>query len=311
MSKCSIVLPTYNGEKYLKQQIESILNQSFKDFELYIYDDQSSDNTQQLIESFCLKDKRIHFYKNAANKGFINNFIDGLKNTKEEIVFLSDQDDIWAEDKLEIMISIMDSYSEIGLLIHDNESFTTSIHNFYKSEYKFIKPRRISAKEFLKHGAYRGMSLAIRRDFLEKFFLWKLPKILIPHDWLLEILAAQNNTMYKIDVLLAFHREHEFNATNISLNKTSKISIRKGKCESKIRNYKWILVNSNNQDLIKYANINIKYYEQRLSMLNSSLKFEIIINFIRVIFYTIIHDLYKKPVFGDLYYLLFKKRTTD
>lgn len=74
MEKIDILMATYNGEKYLKEQIESILNQTYTDFNLLICDDCSSDNTVKLLEEYAEKDSRIKIFRNGVNQGVIKNF---------------------------------------------------------------------------------------------------------------------------------------------------------------------------------------------------------------------------------------------
>lgn len=104
--KVSIALTTYNGEKYVYKQIQSILNQSFNFDELIIFDDNSKDNTVSIINSFS--DKRIKLFKNESNLGYIKNFYQAISKTTGDIIFLSDQDDIWEKNKIELMVSFLE-----------------------------------------------------------------------------------------------------------------------------------------------------------------------------------------------------------
>ena len=104
MPKVSIVLCSYNGEQYLSEQIESILDQSYKDFELIICDDQSSDNSFNIINDFAKKDARIKAHSNSNNLGYVKNFEKGISLAKGDYIALSDQDDVWALDKIEKLL---------------------------------------------------------------------------------------------------------------------------------------------------------------------------------------------------------------
>lgn len=100
-NKLAIILCTYNGEKFLQEQLESFAKQSFKDWHLYVYDDRSKDNTQKLVQDFN-KNNQVTFTKNEVAYGFAKNFLNGIANTSGDFDFyaLSDQDDIWQEEKL-------------------------------------------------------------------------------------------------------------------------------------------------------------------------------------------------------------------
>jgi glycosyltransferase involved in cell wall biosynthesis len=94
--KVSIALCTYNGEQYICNQLNSILNQSFPVNEIIVCDDASTDATIQILEDYKARFPGvITIYKNSINKGTIRNFENAITLTRGEIIFLSDQDDIW------------------------------------------------------------------------------------------------------------------------------------------------------------------------------------------------------------------------
>lgn len=95
-----ILMATYNGEKYLKEQIESILNQTYKNIRLVISDDCSKDRTREILKQYE-QDKRIEVYYHEKNQGYIKNFEYLLKQVKNDIYMLSDQDDVWLPEKVE------------------------------------------------------------------------------------------------------------------------------------------------------------------------------------------------------------------
>ena len=112
----SIAMATYNGEKYLREQIDSILNQTIQDFELIVCDDCSTDTTWNILLEYQSQDKRIKCYRNEENLGFKKNFEKAIKLCTGEYIALSDQDDIWLEEKVETMIGIMNDYPQIKAL---------------------------------------------------------------------------------------------------------------------------------------------------------------------------------------------------
>lgn len=97
--KIDILLATYNGEKYVAEQIESILNQTYKNFNLIISDDNSSDNTSKILEEYAKKDNRIILNLQEKNLGVVKNIEFLLKQVQNEYYMLSDQDDVWLEQK--------------------------------------------------------------------------------------------------------------------------------------------------------------------------------------------------------------------
>ena len=129
--KITVCMTTYNGEKYLKSQIESILNQLPADSELIINDDQSTDNTLNIIKQF--NDSRIDLEVNINNLGYILNFSRCIGRSTGEIVFLADQDDIWEPTRVSDVIKLFDKYD---LVINDctliNEKGETILESFYQ-----------------------------------------------------------------------------------------------------------------------------------------------------------------------------------
>ena len=116
--KISVVMATYNGETYIQKQLQSIYEQTRKPDEVVICDDCSRDKTafliQEFIENHRLKNWRLLI--NAENKGWQSNFLEALRQACGEYIFFSDQDDIWYQDKIEIMVKIMDEHPEIQCL---------------------------------------------------------------------------------------------------------------------------------------------------------------------------------------------------
>ena len=101
----SIAMATYNGAKYLREQLDSICAQTINDYELIVCDDCSTDDTYAILKEYALKDARIRVYKNEVNLGFKKNFEKAISLCKGEYIALSDQDDIWYNNHLEILLN--------------------------------------------------------------------------------------------------------------------------------------------------------------------------------------------------------------
>lgn len=104
-------MATYNGDKYLREQLDSILFQTCQDFEFVICDDCSTDDTWKILEEYAQKDSRIKIFKNETNLGFKKNFEKAISLCGGEYVALSDQDDIWAENHLEVLFKNIEGKS--------------------------------------------------------------------------------------------------------------------------------------------------------------------------------------------------------
>ena len=114
----SLVLCTYNGEKYIEKQLTSIVNQTVLPDEIIVCDDISIDDTLNIIYSFKEKYNNIKWQviKNKNKLGFANNFINALKFANGDYIFLSDQDDIWELDKISNMLNIIENNNKINIL---------------------------------------------------------------------------------------------------------------------------------------------------------------------------------------------------
>ena len=123
--KLCILLASYNGEKYISEQLDSIINQTYKNWELIIRDDGSKDETVTILNKYEKKDERIKVLRDdKGNLGFLKNFEELLYNAKEEFVLFSDQDDFWLKNKLEKFVEkIRDLDEKVlskPLLVHCN-----------------------------------------------------------------------------------------------------------------------------------------------------------------------------------------------
>lgn len=112
--KVSVVMPAYNAEKYLSEAIESVLNQSFKDFEFIIIDDCSTDNTSKIALEYASKDKRIKYFRNEDNVGCTASLNNGLKHSKGEFIARMDSDDVCHKKRFEEQIKALKKYDVVG-----------------------------------------------------------------------------------------------------------------------------------------------------------------------------------------------------
>ncbi|MGN0805320.1 MAG: glycosyltransferase [Candidatus Coproplasma sp.] len=220
----SLVMTTYNGEKYLEEQLDSIRNQSLQPDEVLIYDDCSSDNTPDKVKSYIEKYNLSSwkFFINQSNKGYSLNFSDAMKTAKGDIIFLADQDDIWLSDKLEKMSKVMADNPEIELLASNVEPFYVGENpvavNYEKfnSKKELIKINRLSS--WLKP-ARPGCSMCLRKSLLTNYDkLWFKG---YPHDCLLWGLAVLNGTAYLYNKTTIKFRRHDTNASSRAEKKSN------------------------------------------------------------------------------------------
>lgn len=173
----SVCLATYNGERYIKEQIDSILIQLDENDELIISDDHSVDSTREIIKSY--QDNRIKLYINPLSRGVSHNFENALQHATGEIIFLADQDDVWHPNKIKEMNLFLrqNGYDVVTC----NCAVTDASLNIIQERYYIThSPINKSALGNLLKDLWLGCCMAFTRQVLTKTL--PFPKHLIAHD---------------------------------------------------------------------------------------------------------------------------------
>src|SRR5579863_3349067 len=118
----SVALCTYNGEKFLEKQLDSILSQDYYNMEIVVVDDCSKDSTWDILRHYARKIKRFRLYRNRRNIGDSRNFEKAIKLCKGELIALADQDDIWEKEKIRVLTNSID---DCILVYHDSDFIDT------------------------------------------------------------------------------------------------------------------------------------------------------------------------------------------
>jgi len=206
MPVISVCMATYNGEKYIYEQTRSILDQLAAGDELIVSDDGSTDNTISVLESF--KDHRIKIFRNEGNKGPVGNFQNALENASGNYIFLADQDDVWFDNKIAVMVSYLDKYDVVNCdcEIVDNNLATLkeSFFEHHHSGTGFIKN--------FKRNTYMGNSMAFKKALLP--VILPFPPNIPNHDLWIGVVADLFYKPYFIPQILGLHRRHDSNASN-------------------------------------------------------------------------------------------------
>lgn len=192
----SVVMATYNGEKYIREQIDSILNQSYPIYELIIQDDCSTDSTPDICREYEAKHRNIHFYENEHNLGFNENFRTASMRATGDFVALSDQDDVWFPQKIEKQVVSIDNYDICTTGISRGTDLTNAKEEPYRSD------PRPTAHFFI---APLGHTMLLRRDFIQLKSNWEGKSTF---DTNLTLHADWNNGIKNIEEPLNFHRMH-------------------------------------------------------------------------------------------------------
>jgi glycosyltransferase involved in cell wall biosynthesis len=204
----SVAMATYNGESYLSEQLGSILPQLSATDELIIVDDASQDATCAIVER--LRDHRIRLIRNETNQGVLASFETALRNTTGEIIFLSDQDDVWHPEKVGRFLLLFKARPKVTLVISDAR--------IIDADGRVLSQSRLNGKEFdprvvpnLVRNRYVGCALAFRRDILH--YCLPFPRSVPMHDMWIGILnQIYGETAFLREPLLS-HRRHGGNSS--------------------------------------------------------------------------------------------------
>jgi len=242
--KFSIVTITFNRARLIAETIESVLNQTYQNFEHIIIDDGSTDNTEEVVKSF--NDERIKYYKQKKhfNRSFLRNL--GIQKSTGDIICILDSDDIWCNKKLETLFEIFNFNTEIVFIIHNvlkkggHKLGNSLIYNFKEDFFKNVLNEMLSNK-ILPYPFY-----SFKKSILK--FINKYDENMIDgqHDFFLRI--ASNYPIYFSEKTLAYKREHDRNLSQkhrVSALLNYNISINK-------------LLNSNKITKLEHKNISIK-----------------------------------------------------
>lgn len=214
--KVSIIMATYNGQKYVLQQLDSLRKQSQQADEVIICDDCSTDNTFSFIQNYVKTNGLKHWKveRNSKNIGWKQTFWHLLHEAKHEFVFLSDQDDIWAQHKISAMSAIMFSHKKIQLLASDFIPFQKNdIHFVLTNPSNFELNSKIIQLTFdsnFLNVSRPGCSFLIRKSLVlnaDKY--WSKEQ---PHDFTLWNTSLLNDSAYLLNLPLVYWRVHNDSA---------------------------------------------------------------------------------------------------
>lgn len=223
--KISIALATYNGIKYITEQLDSILSQTLCFHEIIICDDNSSDGTWNILEKYASTDSRIKVFKNTKNIGFKLNFENAISKCCGEYIALCDQDDIWFPSHLETLYNIIGNNmvacgnsilinakgEKIGLTLQEMESFNYVPKDNMLLAYSVIFFR----------SPFQGASMLIKKDFLN--YALPIPDSIKYHDsWFANLSLFCGGIIYT-DEIINQYRMHGNNVTGTRVSVRSKI----------------------------------------------------------------------------------------
>jgi len=204
----SVVLCTFNGARFLQEQVESILQQTYPIAELIISDDASTDTTPEIIERMVLRDSRIRFIRLKNNIGFSANFQQAMSLANSELIATADQDDVWHPEKIARMVVAF--APDASLIYCDSVKFTQSIPIDPRPSLRNKKIEGSDPRKIAVFNTVSGHAMLIRKELLAIAF--PLPAD-VYYDWWLAVVAMTNNRVQFLPDVLVYRRVHDRNVT--------------------------------------------------------------------------------------------------
>jgi glycosyltransferase involved in cell wall biosynthesis len=221
MPQISVCIATYNGEKYIGEQLISILPQLQDDAEIIISDDSSTDDTLQIIDS--LNDKRILVMPNQKFRNPIFNFENALKRSHGDFIILADQDDIWMPGRVSNIMPFFDNYD---LVVNDCRVVDQDLQILSKSYFALVDAKPGFIRNLFRTSPYIGCCMAFKRKVLEKAL--PFPKNIPMHDFWIAMLAE---SLFKVKFCyepLVLYRRHSSNMSFTASQSKNPVSKRMG-----------------------------------------------------------------------------------
>ena len=218
----SVVMCTYNGAKYVKEQLDSILQQTVADFELVVCDDCSNDGTWEILQEYASGHDIIRLFKNEQNLGFLKNFEKAMGLASGEYIALSDQDDIWMPNHLEVLMNLLgertiacgnsllvdENGNSLGMSLKEQEDLTVVSEN----------PLDLALSVMVYRNPFQGAAMLFRRSFLEKAL--PIPEGINYHDsWFAALACFMEGISYTDEVILCY-RMHGENLSGLHSKKS-------------------------------------------------------------------------------------------
>ena len=213
--KISVCVATYNGEKYIKEQLASILVQLGCDDEVIVSDDNSIDNTLSIIKTF--NDNRIKIFLNNGKRGVISNFENAICHASGEFLFLCDQDDIWKLNKVESVVNLLHDYT---LIVH-NTMLIDGYGDTMNQDFFSLKNSKSGYWNNMIKNSYLGCCIAFRRDLLQ--YVIPFPKKIEMHDRWIGLQAERHGEVFFYKEILSCYRIHGGNVSNSTEKSTNSI----------------------------------------------------------------------------------------
>lgn len=216
----AILLATYQGEDFLREQIDSILKQSYEKWELFIHDDGSKDKTVLILQEYIKKyPHKMHLLDGPKTGGAKSNFMYLLNNVSAPYLMFCDQDDVWLENKIDLtfqtMLDMEDNrpykpvlvFTELQIVDQDLNTIAERM-----SKYQQLNPKRIRYKDLIIQNVISGCTVMINHALQLRVLECVNPDAIIMHDWWCALVAAYFGSVAFIESPLILYRQHGNNS---------------------------------------------------------------------------------------------------
>lgn len=230
----NILMAVYNGDKFLREQIESVINQGYKEWQLYICDDGSSDSSLNIAKGYEKKHpgKIVVSVNGATMRSACGNFMGMLVNSEAEYVMFCDQDDVWREDKIEVtfekMREIEKRHPGMPVLVHTDleivdRDLNITAESFMK--YQGLKPKYKSINRLLCQNNVTGCTMMMNRALADIVKNAPVDGMLM-HDWWAGLAAAAFGAIGFVDKPTVMYRQHGGNQLGAVNNRSVRGAVR-------------------------------------------------------------------------------------
>ena len=204
----SVCMATFNGEKYVGEQLDSILANIGPSDEVIVSDDGSTDGTIEILSGYSLNDGRIRLV-NGPHRGVVANFSSAISLSRGEYVFLSDQDDLWRHNKVTRVLSVFNA-TNCDLVVHNARLIDGTGNETEDTLFGLRQSKSGLVKNILKN-SYVGCCMAFRKELIPSIL--PIPENVEMHDWWIGIIAEKRFTPVFIEDELIGYRRHGDNVS--------------------------------------------------------------------------------------------------
>ncbi len=214
----AVLLATYNGEKYLPEQLDSILKQTYNDFKIYIHDDGSSDRTVDILHEYSEKyPDKIEILDGAPTGAAQKNFLYMLHKVENEYYMFSDQDDVWLPEKMEKLMKLVkknETDGSIPTLAFSDMKVVDKDLNVLDESFVYVNrldTKHLSFPYLICQNVVAGCTTLFNRALRDEALKYKNAGNIEWHDWWIALIAAANDKLLYLNEKLSLYRQHENN----------------------------------------------------------------------------------------------------